>query len=168
MAIQCAPFHRFPPLFIIILHIYKSPSKRRSLLNRTHHILFSPVSSSIEKHKQTQHNHSRPHEWMVDWPSFFCRFAISFSHRWFYGDFSLDETVYFLSDEPIGTFLLRFSTSQPCTFTVSVVRQEGIMHYRLEVHTNTNTNTHTHTRSSHTRHQLTLAFNLFVSVFPFG
>jgi hypothetical protein len=51
---------------------------------------------------------------------------------WFYGDFTLDETVYFLSDEPIGTYLLRFSTSQPCTFTVSVVRQEGIMHYRLE------------------------------------
>jgi hypothetical protein len=49
----------------------------------------------------------------------------------FFGDFDVEETKYFVSDEPVGTFLVRFSSLPGC-YTLSVVLPEGIMNYRLE------------------------------------
>jgi hypothetical protein len=54
--------------------------------------------------------------------------------RFFFGDFDVEETKYFVSDEPVGTFLVRFSSLPGC-YTLSVVLPEGIMNYRLEVRT---------------------------------
>jgi hypothetical protein len=50
---------------------------------------------------------------------------------WFFGDLTSDESRYFLADEPIGTFLVRFS-SQPCNLTISIVDKGFIQHQRIE------------------------------------
>lgn len=50
---------------------------------------------------------------------------------WFYGDLNPQETEMFLEFEPVGTFLVRFS-SQPGCFTCSYMRTDGICHCRLQ------------------------------------
>jgi hypothetical protein len=50
---------------------------------------------------------------------------------WFFGDLSSDECQFFLSDEPSGSYLIRFS-SQVNNLTLSVLFDNVIQHHRLE------------------------------------
>lgn len=46
------------------------------------------------------------------------------SERWFYGCLSRREALLLLAGQPVGTFLMRFSKSQPGAFALSFVSEQ--------------------------------------------
>lgn len=54
------------------------------------------------------------------------------SESWFHGDISMQESEARLANKQEGTFLVRFSTSEMGTYTISKVSQAGISHQRIQ------------------------------------
>eukprot|EP01103_Thecamoeba_quadrilineata_P011684 TRINITY_DN2839_c0_g1_i1.p2 TRINITY_DN2839_c0_g1~~TRINITY_DN2839_c0_g1_i1.p2 ORF type:complete len:231 (-),score=42.04 TRINITY_DN2839_c0_g1_i1:43-735(-) len=56
------------------------------------------------------------------------------SQRWFFGELSTREAELRLKDQPVGTFLVRFSTTSEGCYTISKMSHEGINHQRVMKH----------------------------------
>lgn len=51
-----------------------------------------------------------------------------FKQKWFHGFLTVEEVIRLLSDQPVGTFLVRFSRSKPDSFVVEFVEEKGKIH----------------------------------------
>jgi hypothetical protein len=55
-------------------------------------------------------------------------------HEWFHGDVTTSEAEDRLADKPAGTFLVRFSSSEPGAFTISKVSSFGAIAHQRIIH----------------------------------
>jgi serine/threonine protein phosphatase PrpC len=51
-----------------------------------------------------------------------------FKQKWFHGFLTVEEVIRLLSDQPVGTFLVRFSRSKPDSFVLEFVEAKGKIH----------------------------------------
>jgi len=92
---------------------------------------FSPLITPVNLNYQGQGEEQPPPEDIPPNAYTFDEIVDSLSPHWFYGHLGTNETAQILHNLKPGSFLFRFSSSTPKTYTLSVVTETGIAHWRI-------------------------------------